>query len=68
MDIDRDTVVEIVISLAAVSLFITALVTIGTTYNDAGFSTDGAFALIGTIVVFVLLMAGVGLWLAYSRN
>jgi uncharacterized membrane protein YccC len=64
MALDRETVVEIVVSVVAVGLFIAAVVAVGSTYNADGLSTDGAFALIGTIAGFVVLMTAVGVFLS----
>lgn len=68
MDIERDVMREIIASTAAVGLFIAILLGIGTFTAGAGFTETGAFALIGSIVFFVLLMALVGYWLANKTN
>lgn len=63
MDIERETVVEIAVSVAAVGLFVLLIVAVGVSYGiDApgGFSDTGALALVGAILLFVLVMAGVG--------
>lgn len=68
MDIERETVVEIAVSVGAVGLFVAVLVGIGTAYNQGGFSTDGGVALVGAITAFVILMSLVGFGLAYYLN
>ncbi len=68
MDVDRDTVVEIVVSVGAVGLFVAVLLGIGTAYNQSGFSSDGGVALVGAITAFVVLMTLVGVGLAYYLN
>lgn len=68
MDIERDVMREIIASTAAVGLFIAILLGIGSFTNGGGFTETGAFALIGSIVFFVLLMAAVGYWLANTTN
>ncbi|KYH25167.1 hypothetical protein HAPAU_27510 [Halalkalicoccus paucihalophilus] len=68
MDVDRETIVEIVVSVGAVGLFVAVLVGIGTTYNQGGLSTDGGVVLVGAITGFVVLMSLVGIGLAYYLN
>ncbi|WP_336343059.1 DUF7472 family protein [Halalkalicoccus ordinarius] len=68
MDVDRDTVVEIAVSVGAVALFIAVIVVIGDVYNRGGLSTDGGMALVGAITGFVVLMSVLGLGLAYYLN
>jgi hypothetical protein len=65
MQIERETVVEIAVSLVTVVVFVAAVVFIGMSYGGPGeFSTDGALALVGAIVAFILLMFGVGFFLS----
>ncbi|MFC6905666.1 DUF7472 family protein [Halalkalicoccus tibetensis] len=68
MDIDRETIVEVVVSVGAVGLFVGVLVGIGSAYNDGGLSADGGLVLVGAITAFVVLMSCVGLGLAYYLN
>lgn len=68
MDVDRDTVVEIVVSVGAVGLFVAVLFGIGTAYNQDGLSTMGGVAFVGAITAFVILMSLVGVGLAYYLN
>lgn len=68
MDVDRETVVEIVVSVGAVGLFVAVLVGIGSTYNDGGLSADGGLVFVGAITAFVVLMSLVGVGLAYYLN
>ena len=68
MDVDRDTLVEIVVSVGAVGLFVAVIVAIGSVYNEGGLSEVGALALVGAIVLFVILMSAVGVGLAYYMN
>lgn len=68
MDVDRDTLVEIAVSVGAVGLFVAVIVTIGSVYNNSGLSEDGAIALVGAIVLFVIVMSAVGVGLAYYMN
>ena len=68
MDIERRRLIEIVVSIGAVGLFISLLVGIGFTYNEDGLSADGGLVLVGAILFFVLLMAAVGIGLAYKLD
>ena len=68
MDVDRDTVVEIAVSVGAVGLFVAVIVAIGSAYNQGGLSTDGGMALVGAITGFVVVMSLLGLGLAYYLN
>jgi len=64
MELEEGMVRKIAISVAAVGLFVAFVVGIGTTYNDGGLGSTGGLALVGSIVLFVVLMAGVGLFLS----
>ena len=68
MDVDRDTVVEIAVSVGTVALFIAVVVAIGDTYNQGGLSTDGGMALVGAIAGFVVVMSLLGIGLAHYLN
>lgn len=64
MPLDRETVYQVLVSLAAVGLFIGAAVVVTETFSVNGnISDQGGFALLGTIVMFILVMAVAGLWL-----
>lgn len=65
MDVERETIVEIAASAIAVALFVVVIIGIGTAYSaGADLSNQGALALVGAIAGFVLVMAGVGYFLA----
>lgn len=65
MQLSRETALEITVSFAAVAVFVAVIVGIGLTYGgSAGFSSQGAVALIGAIAAFVVLMSAVGYFLA----
>lgn len=64
MAIDRETATEIIVSVGGVALFIAALVVIGLTYNDDGFTSEGGLALVGLVVAFILAFTGIGWWLS----
>ncbi|WP_049937536.1 DUF7472 family protein [Haloplanus natans] len=63
MELEEGMVRKIAISVVAVGVFVAFVVGIGTTYNDGGLGSSGGLALVGAIVLFILLMAGVGLLL-----
>lgn len=65
---ERDTAVEIVVSVVAVVLFVVAVVAVGTVYGANGLTDDGALALIGVMFGFVVLMTAVGYFLAVSQS
>jgi hypothetical protein len=68
MEIERETILQAGISFAAVLLFIAATVVIGTTFRTNGnISGTGGLAIIGAIAFFIVLMTGVGFWLAYQE-
>jgi hypothetical protein len=64
MDLDRDTVTEIIVAVGGVLLFIATLVVVGLTFNDDGFTETGGFVLIGLVAGFILLFTGIGWWLS----
>lgn len=66
MNVERDKLRDIVISVGAVGLFIAILLFIGSQFNGSGLTQQGALALVGAIVAFILAMSGIGYWLAYQ--
>lgn len=64
MDVERETIVEVVVSVLAVAAFIAAVVFVGMTYGDGGLTEQGALALVGLVVAFILLMTAAGYWLS----
>ncbi len=67
MNIEGETLRDIVVSVASVGLFIVATLFVGTQFDSGGLTSQGALALVGVIVGFVLLMTGVGFWLAHQH-
>lgn len=64
MDIERETLLQIVISAVAVVLFIGGAVTVSQMYlNGSAQPEAGGRALIGIIGLFVVFMTAAGLWL-----
>lgn len=67
MDIERDRLIEIVVSVGAVALMITVMMAIGAAYSTGeALSAEGGKFLVGSIAFFVLLMAAVGYGLALT--
>jgi len=66
MDLEREKIVEIAVSLASVLIVLAMFYAIGATYNSDGIGSDGGLYLVGSIVLFVVLMAGAGLYLAFT--
>ncbi|WP_458185736.1 DUF7472 family protein [Haladaptatus sp. NG-WS-4] len=64
MNLEGETLRDIVVSVGSVGLFILATLIVGSQFDSGGLTEQGALALVGVIVGFVLLMTGVGLWLA----
>lgn len=67
MNIEQETLRDIVVSAGAVGLFVALLAWVGTTYGENGLTETGALAVVGVIVFFVLLMTGIGVWMAYQE-
>ena len=63
MDIERETLVEIAVSVAAVAVFIVAVLIVGSSNGASGLSSTGAIELLGVVFGFILLMSGVGVFL-----
>jgi uncharacterized membrane protein len=68
--VEREQVIEIAVSVGAVFLMLAAMIAIGSTYGteSSTLSPQGGQMLIGVIVGFIVLMAGVGIGLAYTLN
>jgi len=64
MDIDSETLREIFLGAASVGLFVALLYWVGVTYGGDALSETGGMAVVGVIVVFVLVMSGVGYWMS----
>ena len=69
MEIDEEMRRQTVVSLAAVGLFLAALIGIGVSFDGAGgLSSNGALALVGALAGFVLLMAVIGVFLVRLKD
>ena len=65
--IDKETRREILVGVGSVGLFVALLVWVGMTYGNGSLTQTGALAVVGVIVFFVLLMTGVGYWMAQQH-
>ena len=66
--IERDRLIEILVSVTVVGVFVGLLIFIGSVYNDDGFGPEGGLALMGAIIAFIVVMTIVGIGLAYQLN
>jgi hypothetical protein len=64
MELDEESRRQIVLSLLAVGFFIVLMVAIGAINGGAALTANGALMLIGAIALFVLVMGGIGVFLA----
>jgi len=64
MEIEREAIVQVVVSAIAFATFVAATVFVATTYSaDGGLTPQGGTALVGAIGLFVVVMLGAGIWL-----
>jgi len=64
MEIDAEMRRKIVVSVVAVGIFVGLILGITSAFNgDGTLGSQGGLYLIGSVVLFVLMMAGVGVWL-----
>ncbi|MHB9287285.1 hypothetical protein ACKVMT_09640 [Halobacteriales archaeon Cl-PHB] len=64
MPLDRETAYQILVTVGSVALFTVVAVVVSQTYRTNDHITaTGGLALVGAVVMFILLMAGAGLWL-----
>ncbi|MDS0260428.1 hypothetical protein NDI56_13570 [Haloarcula sp. S1CR25-12] len=64
MEIEREAIVQVVISAISLVTFVAATVYVATSYSaDGGLTPQGGTALVGAIGLFVIVMLGAGLWL-----
>jgi hypothetical protein len=64
MDLDDEARRQIAVSVVAVGFFVALILGIGVAFSNSGLGATGGLALVGAIVLFILVMAGVGLFLA----
>jgi uncharacterized membrane protein len=60
MQLERETLVEIGVSVVAVVLFVAVVAYVGAAYGGNNLTHQGATMLVGAVVGFVLLMTVVG--------
>ena len=69
MEIDAELRRQITVSLAAAAVFIVGLVAIGVTFGGSTvLPQTGAIALLALLTGFVLLMAGIGMFLMRAKD
>lgn len=68
MEIDREMLIQIGVSLVGVGVFIGAIVLIGLFFTDNGLTEQGALGLIGAIILFILVMTALGYWLSARES
>ncbi|MCU4926004.1 hypothetical protein OB905_08400 [Halobacteria archaeon AArc-dxtr1] len=68
--LERERLIEIVVSVVVVLVMIGAMLSIGSTYGgeNGTLSPEGGELLVLTIVGFILLLVGVGVALAFTMN
>jgi hypothetical protein len=64
MEIERETLVEVVVSFVSVGGFIAGVLFVGQSYGEGGLNQQGALVLVGLIVAFILVMTVAGYWLS----
>lgn len=64
MELSAESRRQIVLSMVAVGFFIVLMVAIGVTFNGQELAPTGGLALIAAITLFVLVMGGIGAYLA----
>lgn len=65
MEIEEGMGRKIVLSIAAVLLFIASFIFVGTSYGGAdGLTETGGLALLGALIGFILLMGALGVYFA----
>ncbi|WP_135303399.1 DUF7472 family protein [Haloarcula amylovorans] len=64
MEIDREAIMQIVISSVALVVFVGAAVFVSTSYSSNGGLTDqGGIAIVGSIGLFIVVMLVAGVWM-----
>ncbi|WP_327053366.1 DUF7472 family protein [Halomicrococcus gelatinilyticus] len=64
MNVEGETLRDIVVSVGAVGFFIVGTLVVGSQFDSGGLTEQGALALVAVIVAFILLMTVLGYWLA----
>jgi len=64
MAIERETLIEVAVSLLAVGGFIVAVLLVGEISGGGSLSGQGALALVGLIAAFIVVMTAAGYWLS----
>lgn len=64
MDIEEGMGRKIVLSIAAVVLFIVSFIVVGATFGGNELTETGGLAMLGSLIAFILLMGVLGLYFA----
>lgn len=64
MELDAEAWRQIILAVGSVGIFIVLIIAIGAVFSGEAFATTGTLALVGAMVLFVLVMALVGIYLA----
>jgi peptidoglycan/LPS O-acetylase OafA/YrhL len=61
---DRETQLQVAVSSIVVLAFVGVLAFVSTVYSvDGGITKDGGYALVGSLVLFVFVLSGAGLFI-----
>lgn len=66
MELEREQVVQTTVSVGVVLVMLGVFYVIGNMFNDGGIGPDGGMYLLGSIVLFVVLMMAAGVYLAFT--
>jgi hypothetical protein len=67
MELDREVLVEAFVATLPVVVLVALMVYAGQQYTtNGGLTATGGKVLVGAIVAFLVLVVGLGYWLAYS--
>ncbi|MFC5365432.1 DUF7472 family protein [Salinirubrum litoreum] len=64
MDLDEEARRQIAVSVVAVGFFVALILGIGVVFANSGLGSTGGLALVGAIVLFIFVMAAVGVFLS----
>ena len=64
MELSAESRRQIVLSIVAVGFFVALMLGIGLTFGGTSMPPVGGLALVGAITLFVLVMGGIGIYLA----
>lgn len=68
MEVEREAVVQAISAVLGVGVFVVMMLLIGIRYENEGLPSEGALALVGALVGFILIMSVIGVWLARTGD